>query len=193
MKFFIKRNEENKNSISVQKNMKNVENLNKEYEKKLYSPSPELLKYIDHNKLKIKDLNLFLTDAAGDNELVIKAIKMADEQPNIQKYVGWIRNCIRNNCFEKPIHTISGSAEKGEVVDNAKDDIANNEEQYLERYWKKAKRENTEAFVNFCDYLSQHKIGGKQLNLKVFESNHKPPECGDLFMRWVTGEDIELI
>lgn len=193
VKFFIKRNEENKNSISVQKNMKNVENLNKEYEKKLYSPSPELLKYIDHNKLKIKDLNLFLTDAAGDNELVIKAIKMADEQPNIQKYVGWIRNCIRNNCFEKPIHTISGSAEKGEVVDNAKDDIANNEEQYLERYWKKAKRENTEAFVNFCDYLSQHKIGGKQLNLKVFESNHKPPECGDLFMRWVTGEDIELI
>ena len=60
VKFFIKRNEENKNSISVQKNMKNVENLNKEYEKKLYSPSPELLKYIDHNKLKIKDLNLFL-------------------------------------------------------------------------------------------------------------------------------------
>lgn len=193
VQFFVKRNNAYKAS-DVKERADRVKSLNKEYEKKeLYAPSPELLKYIDHNKLKKKELMIFLNDAAGDNELVVKAIKMADEQPNIKSYVGWIRNCIRNDCFEKPIHTITGSAEKGEVVDNAQEDISNNEEQYLSRYWEKAKKDNTEAFVKFCDFLSEHRIGSKPVSLKVFEAGHNPAECGDLFMRWVTGEDIDLI
>lgn len=194
VKFFVKKNKAMKNDQGrVKKKMKEVDQLNEQYKQKPYTPSPELLKYIGHNKLKKSDLMLFLKDSNGDNELIIRCIEKADAQPDIGNYVGWIRTCIRNEGYDQPTRTISGSAEKGDIVNNAEKDITFNEEKYLARYWEKAKKEQTDIFLRFSDYLEQHKINGRKLNVAVFESIHSKSDCGDLFMRWVTGEDIDII
>lgn len=192
VKFFIKKNTPEDNA-GVKTKMKEVDELNKRYEKKLYSASPELLKYIGHNKLRKGDLMTFLKDAAGDNDLVIKAIEQADKQPDIKSYIGWIRTCIKNGGYEEPIRTISGSEKLGSTVTEAQKDIVNNEEKYLEKYWEKAKSEQTDSFLKFSDYIAEHKINGRAMNVAVFESIHSKSDCGDLFMRWIMGEDIDIL
>lgn len=190
IEFFISKND----SERIKKNSKTrkeVEKLNKEYESAPYQPSPELLGYVGHNELKKKDLMTLLSDAGGDNNLVIKAIEQCDKQPDIRNYVGWIRECVRNGGYEEGTPVLSGSAEAGRKVQKVREEVnslsVDKQNEIMSRYWDTAKNGNTEIFGKFVKYLNDN-----GLDIDMFESMHSKSICGDKYMEFVKNKTVEL-
>ena len=73
--------------------------------------------YEGHNGLTKKDLSIFLEVAENDGDKVIRAINMADLQPQINNYVAWIKSCIINE-YAEPIEVVNGSQE---IAENYRD------------------------------------------------------------------------
>ena len=190
IEFFISKNDAErvkKNS----KTRKEVEKLNRKYESTPFKPSPELLSYVGHNELKKRDLMTLLSDASGDNNLVIRAIEQCDKQPDIRNYVGWIRECVRNGGYEEGTPVLSGSAEKGRQVQKVREEVNNlsvdEQNEIMARYWDTAKNGNTEIFEKFEKYLHDNGI-----DIDMFESMHPKSICGEKYMDFVKNKTVEL-
>jgi len=111
------------------------------------STYPELYRrYIGHNGLQQEDLDLLLQKASYNEEKVIKAIEMADKQPEINNYMGWLVRCIENE-YRDAIGVCDGSKEKKAILDNMREISHSNETK--ERVWNKIQQNNDyENFLN---------------------------------------------
>jgi len=48
-----------------------------------------------------------------------------------------------------------------------------------------AKNGKTDTFIRFSNFIAEHKLSGRAMNVAVFESIHSQSDCGDLFIRWI--------
>lgn len=115
---------------------------------------PDLFdKYEGHNTLISKDLETFLTEADGKEDLVIRAIEAADKQPHIVNYHGWIIDYIRKDGYEA-VETIDGSYERAVLVNELmaeKDRVAENPEVVNKVYLRMKKNERFSDFLKAID------------------------------------------
>lgn len=182
----------------VEQNEKVVKNRNEVY-KQLdtddFIPLPSILySYEGHNGLTRENLETIYHTAQDDMAVVVKAIEMADEASQttvINNYVGWIIECIRRK-YDQPQIVSRGSAERGNQIKEAKKDLesisSEEENNILARYWNKAKEGSKEGkFGKFLEYLAENKM-----DLDMFEGLHTEAECGDMYIKWIKGEQIEL-
>lgn len=187
IRLYIQKN--NSDHTAVDEIRKRLDEVNEDYEQtSLFKPSPELLKYIGHNSLKKKDINIFLEDAGGDNELVIRSIEKADEQPDIRNYVGWIRKCIRSGGYSDDTPVLSGSESNARFVEAIRKDVEDNKDEIAAGFWVKVRDKKSGKFPQFLEYLSQN-----GMDLTMFEAANTPAECANKFLDWSRGAEIDLI
>ena len=67
--------------------------------------------FIGHNELTKEDIDLLLVKADYDSKKVIAAIDLADEQPHVYNYMGFLIRAIEEGYSQT--FTINGDAEKG--------------------------------------------------------------------------------
>lgn len=182
VKFIIYRNNISQNLINQTKD--EIDAMNEQMS--MWSPSPELLKYIHHNNLTKKNITVLLDEAGGDNDLVIRAIHAADEEPYVRNYVGWIRAYIRNGGYEKT-ETISGSMDRAELVREVKNGIEGKQDTLSAAFWDRTKERNGEKFQEFRKFLEKN-----NLTLELFEGAYDKAECGQKYIEWTRGELKEL-
>lgn len=188
LRLMIRKNDKYKKKL-VEKTEQKFEEINSEYEKEEpYKMSPELIRYIGHNELKKKDLNIFLEDAGGDNELVIRCIEEADKQPDIRNYIGWIRKCIRSGGYSDDVPVINGSSSDARFIESVRKDVEDNEDDIAAGYWVKVRDKKSGKFPQFLKYLSDN-----GMDLTMFEAANTPAECANKFLDWSKGDDIDLI
>lgn len=186
IKLFIMKNDVVNTDVDIKE--QGIKKLNEEYAG-TYKPSPELVAMIGHNDLKKSDLMMFLDDADGDNELVLDAIKKADGQERINNYIGWIRSCIKNGGYkEQAVVVESGSVEAARSSDALNKELEKDADKFYENYWSRVKEGRQEKFVEFERFLS-----GNSFTVDMLEAMYSPAQCGDMFIRWVKGEKIQLM
>lgn len=189
LKLFIQKNDASKKKIIVENTRKKFEKLNEEYEQtSIFKPSPELLRYVGHNNLKKSFIMSLLNDSGGNNELVIKAIKAADEQEHVKNYCGWIRACVRRGGYDTNTEVMNGSAETAEKVHQVHKTLEKNKDEYSAIYWNTAKKNSSIKFTEFTEYLEEN-----GLNLEMFEGLHNAAQCGDIFMDWIAHKEVKLM
>lgn len=183
IKLFIKKNDVVNRAVDEKK--AGIEKLNDAYEHDTYKLSPELVELIGHNDLKKKDIQMFVNDAGGDNELVLKAIKKADEQEKINNYVGWIRACIRSGGYDEAVPVEEGSAEKVRVIKAMNENIEKEADVFAANYWERAKQGRQDRFKDFVAFLEDYRF-----TIDMLEALYSPAQCGEMFIKWIKGEDI---
>lgn len=99
---------------------------------------PELYSdYVGHNELTKEDIDLLIKKAGGEEEIIRRAIEMADEQPEIRNYMGWLVKCIENGYVN--VGTIDGDHEQYEVVDELKRSYSKDRAAIVESLWERYK------------------------------------------------------
>lgn len=132
-------------------------------------------KYRGHNRLTDEDLALILEKANQDEEAAERAIHMADRQPEIRNYIGWILKCVENGYEE--VAVVSGSAETAERIQNLQREIHSDEVQ--RNVWEKVK--NKDDFPKFLDFIN--------LPLEQYEYIYDSiSERVEMYYDWKTGK-----
>lgn len=114
----------------------------------------ELLDFVGHNGLTKENLELLYLEAKEDASQVLSAIEMADEVPNIENYVGWLRSCIREKWTGKEkIETVNGSKETADKIRIVKQEIEEakkdpNGEFFKRMYENMQKKDGYEEFIS---------------------------------------------
>lgn len=138
----------------------------------------ELRELIGHNKLTEADIIMFYNDAEHDGDSVLRAIDMADKETDIKNYVGWIRSCIKNG-YADPVHTMHGSAERGEFIDNI-----------AESYNAEVNDENSQMFIGMWDrFKAKEEIFSKfeetlMMPLEMYEEYYSAKERVNAYIDW---------
>lgn len=147
---------------------------------------PELYKeFVGHNDLAIEDITLLLTKAAGEEEKVREAIKMADSQSNIKNYMGWIISCIEKGYTNT--ETVEGSKERATGLKEIREDLDKNREAIAAKVWKKTKTK--EEFETFKNEVEEY-MGG--ITLEELETIYDCVELTQCFSGWKLGKGINL-
>ena len=97
-------------------------------------------KYVGHNNLSKGDIDLLLKKADYSDEKVEKAIILADKQPEIDNYMGWLIRCIERNYNN--IGTAEGNHELYEVVNDIRRDVENNKSSIANTVWDRYKKKD---------------------------------------------------
>lgn len=185
IRFFIeKNNPEEYVYENVANTAKLIRESNKEYQQitmddfvEITDDETELDSYIGMNGLTRDHLIEFVRLADGDEEKVIRAIKKANEQPELRNYIGWIISCIKRNGYEDPIPVIQGSTEKGEKVKALKEFYKNNKNDIAEKVWQKIKSRSD--YQDFISYMAANGI--KESSIEVI---YDAGERADLYTEW---------
>lgn len=129
-------------------------------------------KYLGHNNLSAEDLNILLETANYNEDTVISYIQLADLQPCLTNYMGWIITSIKENFA--PV-----SVTHGVVVENPiqPEEYYQNKDSIAKSLWDKLKTK--EEFQLFLDYLKQN-----SLQLEQFEIINSPAECVQFYTDW---------
>lgn len=139
--------------------------------------------YIGHNKLSKEDIDLLMQKAGLDEERVREVIQMADEQPNISNYMGWLIKAIENNYTRTDV--LEGSAEKAEVFREVLDSYEKNKEDIATKAWNKIKTKK-----EFPAFVKAVEEGG--LDIEQIEVIYSPQELTKAFTDWNKGRGINL-
>ena len=134
--------------------------------------------YVGHNELTKEDLDHLLKVAGMDVKKVKSAIDYADEQGEINNYMGYIVRCIQHGYYEKPVvAVVDGSCEKAAVINSLRDKAHN--EATKRRVWESTKEK--EDFNVFLAYIKEEK------NLDFIELNEilSPEEAVEEYVEWV--------
>ncbi len=143
-------------------------------------------KYRGHNNiLSDGDIEIFLDDADGDEKKVERAINMADRQTEINNYIGWIRDCIKNG-YAEPIDVIEGSHEKAVTIKQALASAQKNNKKKSALLWEKIKTK--EDFPEFMSELEEAGFPFDQFDV-AFEDDIK----SKVYTAWWRKEDFESI
>lgn len=105
--------------------------------------------YSGHNGLTEMSIRTFYKVSDGNVEAIKNAIALADTQPNLYNYAGWITDTLKNG-RAKRIEIIDGSKEKADIIQGISDAVHNNEKDIAKKVWLKYK-ENDE----FKEFLNQ--------------------------------------
>lgn len=145
---------------------------------------PEIFKkYVGHNKLTEQDITLLINKANGDTEAVEKAIHLADQQPSINNYMGWLIKCIEDNYSN--IETVSGSTEKAEQLNEIVAAYEQNKEKIGHNLWNKIKTK--EEYVEF-----ENEVKSLGMDVEQLELIYNVQELVTLFTNWKCGKGIDL-
>ena len=147
---------------------------------------PELYEeLVGHNGLTKEDVDMLLKKAGNDPRKVMRAVKMADAQPNIRNYVGWLVKCIEEDYQE--VEVLSGSAENAEVVRT----LLNAHEERKkaaaaqEKAWQKVLKKE-----DFADFLDMVVLNG--LSQEVLEQIYSAEERLKMYSDWRIGKEVEF-
>lgn len=140
--------------------------------------------YVGHNHLIKEDIDLLIEKAKGEKQLIIDAITSADEQPNIQNYMGWIIRYIENGGYKKT-ETITGSAKKAEEITELKKAVETEKDTIDEKLLKKIKTK--EDYPEFLLAIQDKGITEQQL-LVIYSAG----EVVQMYADWKMGRQIQL-
>lgn len=105
---------------------------------------------VGHNGITADDLEFLLNKAGYDEETVRAAVKMADKQPEIHNYIGWIRRCIEDG-YAKPIEVMSGSIDTAKNIKALERDLHSNN--VKQGAWERiTRRADFEEFLESTGY-----------------------------------------
>ena len=137
---------------------------------------PELRSaYTGHNGLTGDDLTLLLQKADFNEQIVRDAIKMADEQPELSNYMGWIIRCIERGYTRT--ETLSGDADRARLVHAIKDNLLEYEDDVAERVWQKTRQKDD--FKSF-----KQAVEARGLPMNVLEAAYDAKEKMDIYVVW---------
>lgn len=139
--------------------------------------------FVGHNKLSKEDLDLLITKAAGDVEKVRDAIHLADKQPEIGNYMGWLIRCIEDGYHT--VETVSGSAERAEELRELRDGYEASKEQTKERVWNKTKQKAD--YADFVRMIMEHDISEE-----ILESVYAVDELLQMYADWKVGRPVNF-
>lgn len=184
IKFFIEKNDPEKYVYeNVASTARLIRESNKEYQQftvddyvNVSESDSELDSYIGMNGLTRDNIIEFIRIADGDEDKVVKAIKMANEQPEIRNYVGWIISCIKKD-YQEGIPVVDGSAEKGRRAKEIKEFYDENANAIAERVWLKTK--SRPDYQDFIDYMSRNGI--KESSIEII---YDAAERTELYTEW---------
>lgn len=123
---------------------------------------------VGHNRLTRENVELFLKTAEYDEDKVRKAVEMADRQPQISSYVGWIKTCIEKDFYEEIVEVVNGSVETAEFVREFND--SRDDEMYAAkvRSWEKIKaRDDFKIFLKEIRMVEEAYEDGFDLDERV--------------------------
>ena len=149
-----------------------------------YDTFPEIyMEYVGHNNLAKEDIDLLLKKANYDTEVLKKAIQMADDQPHIDNYVGWLIRAIELKYDRTEV--IEGSEQKAKEIRAIRKDYNDNRDTTAEIVWTKAKQK--EEFPAFEEALGVHGVTIEQLE-ELFEASERT----EIYFRWKKTDSINL-
>jgi plasmid replication initiation protein len=193
VKFLISRNNPGEKVFeAISSRQKVVEETNDRYEQMSMFTLPERMEeLVGHNGLSEKDVRAFMKEAAHNEAEVLRAVELADRQTApLDNYAGWIISCIREH-YEEPKVVVSGSKERGDRVAAASEILSHQtsteKNAMSAAYWKKAMKKNSDNFQEFQRYLESRGV-----TMEMFTDANEEYECGDKFMQWIKGEEIQL-
>lgn len=145
---------------------------------------PELYEdYTGHNGLTVEDINLLFTKAGGDEKKIRDAIELADQQPNISNYMGWIIAAIERNYNATPV--MDGSEETAKKVKGVKEHLETNRSRIADQVWQKIKTK--EDFSEFAEELKEKGFAPEDLEL-IYSSE----ELTKAYTNWKVTKEINL-
>ncbi|MBQ7242066.1 MAG: replication initiation protein, partial [Firmicutes bacterium] len=116
---------------------------------------PELYdEFVGHNRLSREDISLLLLKAGGNAEKVRSAIELADRQPEIKNYMGWLIRCLENG-YDR-VDTLYGSAERAEQIREIRDEYERSKDETRLRVWKRIKTK--EDYPDFLAMLEENGV-----------------------------------
>ena len=126
---------------------------------------------------------MLLQKADFDESIVSNAIMMADEQPELSSYMGWIIRCIERGYTRT--ETVSGDADRARIVRNIKNDLVEHEDDVAERVWlKTTQKKEFDAFRT-----SVEKSG---ITMAYFDAAFDAKEKMDLYIEWKKDGRVSL-
>lgn len=131
-------------------------------------------KYRGHNRLTDEDLAIIMEKANQDEEVVERAIEMADRQPEIHNYIGWILKCIENNYTEVPV--VLGSNEQAERFQQLQEEAHSDDIQ--RRVWEKIKGKD-----DYPEFLTYINLTSEQYEM-LYDT---PEEKAKMYLDWKVG------
>lgn len=127
---------------------------------------------VGHNGITADDVEFLLDRAGYDEEVVRTAVQMADKQPEIHNYMGWIRKCIEDG-YAQPIEVIAGSSDTADTVNSIKNEI--HSDSVKQGAWERImQREDYEDFLKSTGYT--------RTQFEVIYDN--PEEKLNMYVEW---------
>lgn len=130
--------------------------------------------YVGHNNLSKEDIDLLIQKAAGDTEAIHRAISMADAQPEIHNYMGWLVKCIENGY--NSVGTIYGDSTSYERAEELRQNVERDRRILAFKIWERYKSQ--EEFSLFLEEV----VG--PLDLEQLELAYAPEELTQMYSDW---------
>lgn len=130
--------------------------------------------YVGHNGLMAEDIDLLIKTAGMDGKLVREALVQADQQEEINNYMGWLIACIQAGGY-KQTRVMSGSSETAAAIDSMRK-VANSEE-IKRRVWESIKMKTD--FSDFLVYEENRGITFDELDICL-----EPGEAVREYIEW---------
>jgi len=141
--------------------------------------------YVGHNQLSKEDIDLLFKKAGGDAEKVKSAISLADKQPSIDNYMGWLIRCIENDYAQTEV--IDGSFEDAKSVKQVMNTYEALKEAGIPQAKAWARIKNKEDYDDFIEYVILNGISEEQL-----EVIYSPEELVKMYTDYKMGREVSF-
>ncbi len=131
--------------------------------------------YVGHNGLTAEDIDVLLQTSEYNGELVIDTIRQADEQPNLDNYMGWMISCIRRGGYTQ-VNVVEGSSEKAQKLKEL--DSAVHSDETKQRVWNMTKKKDD--FDEFLAYMEDV----REITFDMLEEIYEPGMAVQEYIEW---------
>ncbi|MCR5747845.1 MAG: replication initiation protein [Lachnospiraceae bacterium] len=152
-----------------------------------YDVFPEFYdEYVGHNNLSKEDIDLLISRAGGEYDLVKSAIGAADKQPYIKNYMGWIVSYIQSGGYEQT-EVIEGNSDEANKVNKIKREYEESKKNGdIQRImWEKTQKK--EDFPKFIAMIEEYGVSRDQL-----EAIYSLDEILQMYADWKCNRDIKF-
>lgn len=119
--------------------------------------------YVGHNQLSKEDIDLLFKKAGGEAEKVRNAIELADKQPSIDNYMGWLIKCIENDY--QATEVIEGSYEDAQDVKAVLNSYEALKESGIPQAKAWARIKGKDDYSDFIEFVILNGISEEQLEV----------------------------
>ena len=131
--------------------------------------------FVGHNNLTPEDIDLLIKVSGFDSAMVRRAIDLADDQPEIENYMGWLVSCIKAGGYTKT-DVVEGSHDRAVYIKDLKEK-ANSPETKM-RVWEMTKQK-----PDFADFLA-YMESAKGITFDEIEICYDPGEAAREYIDW---------